>query len=96
LLAWLGPAIDAASYEVGDEVRAAFLEKSEAASAAFLPTRPGHWSCDLYTLAWQGLEALGVRRIYGGGFDTFTDARFYSYRRDGAGSGRFASLIWII
>jgi len=95
LLVWLGPAIGAASYEVGAEVRDAFVAQSAQADAAFAPTRPGHWRCDLYTLARQRLGALGVTRVYGGGFDTFRDQRFYSYRRDGARSGRFASLIWI-
>ena len=95
LMAWLGPAIGPASYEVGDEVRAAFVAHSNAAGDAFTATRPGHWHCDLYTLARQRLRALGVMRIHGGGFDTLTDERFYSYRRDGASSGRFASLIWI-
>ena len=94
LLVWLGPAIGPASYEVGDEVRAAFVNTDADAAEAFVPTRPGHWHCNLYTLARRRLEALGIRRIYGGGFDTFVDDRFYSYRRDGAGSGRFASLIW--
>ncbi len=96
LLAWLGPAIGAASYEVGDEVRAAFIAKSESAASAFAPTRPGHWLCDLYELARQKLRAIGVDAVYGGGFDTFTDTRFYSYRRDGALSGRLASLIWLV
>jgi copper oxidase (laccase) domain-containing protein len=50
--------------------------------------------CDLAALARQRIAATGVTRIYGGGFDTRTDARFYSYRREGARSGRFASLIW--
>ncbi|MBS0556595.1 MAG: peptidoglycan editing factor PgeF [Proteobacteria bacterium] len=95
LLIWLGPAIGAASYEVGDEVRAAFVERDAGASAAFAATRPRHWQCDLYALARRRLAALGLTRIFGGGFDTFTDTRFYSYRRDGARSGRFASLIWI-
>jgi YfiH family protein len=95
LLVWLGPAIGAASYEVGDEVRNAFISQAESARAAFAPSRPGHWHCDLYTLARQQLGALGVTRIHGGGFDTFADTRFYSYRRDGARSGRFTSLIWI-
>ncbi|HST28783.1 MAG TPA: laccase domain-containing protein, partial [Rudaea sp.] len=65
------------------------------AQAAFTPTRPGHWRCDLYVLARQRLTALGVTRIFGGGLDTFADARFYSYRRDGANSGRMASMIWL-
>ena len=95
LIAWLGPAIGAASYEVGDEVRAAFLEQSTGAAEAFAATRPGHWTCDLYALARQRLAQHGIRRVHGGGFDTFADTRFYSYRRDGARSGRFASLIWI-
>ncbi len=91
MLAWLGPGIGAASYEVGDEVRDAF---PDLADTAFAPTRPGHWTCDLYTVAHRRLLALGVERVYGGGFDTFADARFYSYRRDGVHSGRMASLIW--
>jgi len=95
LLAWLGPAIGAASYEVGDEVRRAFVEKEPQAAQAFVATRPNHWQCDLYALVRQRLRAVGVERIYGGGFDTFRDTRFYSYRRDGQRSGRFASLIWL-
>jgi YfiH family protein len=95
LLVWLGPAIDAVSYEVGDDVRSVFVTRTESARAAFASSRPGHWHCDLYTLARQQLNTLGVTRIHGGGFDTFADPRFYSYRRDGEHSGRFASLIWI-
>jgi polyphenol oxidase len=95
LLAWLGPCIGAASYEVGDEVRAAFVANDGAAAACFTATRPGHWRCDLAGLARQRLASVGVTRIHGGGFDTCTDPRFYSYRRDGARSGRFASLIWL-
>ncbi|MBS0570073.1 MAG: peptidoglycan editing factor PgeF [Proteobacteria bacterium] len=95
LLAWLGPAIGAESYEVGDEVRAALVADSPGAATAFTATRPGHWRCDLYKLARQRLTALGVTRIFGGGLDTRADARFYSYRRDGARSGRMASLIWL-
>lgn len=95
LFAWLGPCIGASSYEVGEEVRKAFLRHDAAAASAFAPTRPGHWLCDLTTLARQRLQAAGVTCIYGGGFDTRTDERFYSYRREGARSGRFASLIWL-
>ena len=96
VLAWLGPAIGPQSYEVGDEVRNAFLRQDENAVHAFDPTRPHHWRCDLYTLARRRLQVAGVTRVHGGGFDTFTDPRFYSYRRDGARSGRFASLVWSI
>lgn len=95
MLAWLGPCIGAASYEVGEEVRAAFVANDAAAAACFVPTRSGHWHCDLAALARQRLAAAGVARIHGGGFDTLADPRFYSYRRDGARSGRFASLIWL-
>lgn len=92
-LAWLGPAIASASYEVGEEVRAAFCDRSALAAVAFSPTRPGHWQCDLYALARQRLAAAGLSRVYGGGFDTAVDPRFYSYRRTPA-TGRFATLLW--
>ncbi|HET8940809.1 MAG TPA: peptidoglycan editing factor PgeF [Rudaea sp.] len=95
LLVWLGPAIGPTSYEVGADVRAAFLAHDERAECAFVPTRAGHWHCDLYTLARQRLRMLGVGRIYGGDLDTLTDARLYSYRRDAGNSGRMASLIWV-
>ncbi|MGP1665402.1 MAG: peptidoglycan editing factor PgeF [Rhodanobacter sp.] len=95
VLAWLGPCIGAASYEVGEEVRAAFVDHDGAAATCFVATRPGHWHCDLEGLARQRLARVGVGHVYGGGFDTFTDPHFYSYRRDGARSGRFASLIWL-
>lgn len=91
--AWLGPAISASSYEVGDEVRGAFVERDAGAADAFAATGPGHWRCDLPALARRRLAAAGVVAIHGGGFDTFTDARFYSYRRERE-TGRFASLIW--
>jgi copper oxidase (laccase) domain-containing protein len=80
---------------VGAEVRAAFVDADTGAAACFVATRPGHWLCDLAALARRRLRAAGVERIHGGGFDTFTDSRLYSYRRDGARSGRFASLIWL-
>lgn len=95
IIAWLGPAIAARSYEVGDEVCGAFLARDSAAASAFAATRPGHWTCDLYELARQRLGAAGVTRVSGGGRDTFTDARLHSYRRDGAASGRMVSLVWL-
>lgn len=99
LLAWLGPAICAACYEVGDEVRAAFVGclAADALATCFTPSnRVGHWYCDLPGLARAQLVALGVPRtaIHGGNLCTFEDAaRFYSYRRDGI-TGRQAALIW--
>lgn len=95
LHAWLGPAIGPQAYEVGDEVRQAFLGVDPAAAGAFRAARRGHWYCDLYALARQRLSRLGVTRIDGGEHCTHGDAqRFYSYRRDGV-TGRMASLIWI-
>lgn len=96
IIAWLGPAIAAQSYEVGDEVRDVFLAHDPGAASAFIATRPGHWLCDLYELARRRLYAAGVVRIFGGGADTFTDPRLHSYRRDGAHSGRMVSLIWTL
>lgn len=94
-LAWLGPAIGPRVYEVGEEVRAAFLERDGAALAAFAPSRPGHWLLDLYAIARQRLANRGVTRVGGGGWCTYSDpARFFSYRRDGS-KGRMAALIWL-
>jgi YfiH family protein len=100
LLAWLGPAIGPGNFEVGDEVRAAFVAHDAQAAAAFAARAEGKWLCDIYLLARQRLAALGVRRVFGGNeagadFCTVRDAaRFYSYRRDGV-TGRMASLIWL-
>jgi purine-nucleoside/S-methyl-5'-thioadenosine phosphorylase / adenosine deaminase len=95
VLAWLGPAIGPRVYEVGDEVREAFVARDPAASDAFRPARRGHWLLDLYAVARQRLAARGVTRVYGGGLCTYSDPkRFFSYRRDGA-TGRMAALIWL-
>jgi YfiH family protein len=95
LLAWLGPAAGPQAYEVGEEVRAAFVAQDARAGSAFEPTRPGHWRVDLYALARQRMIDAGVKRIHGGGLCTISDPqRYFSHRRDGR-SGRMASLIWI-
>lgn len=95
LLAWMGPAIGPRVYEVGDEVRDAFLAVDGAASSAFSPTRPGHWLLDLYAVARQRLRSQGIERIFGGGYCTYSEsARFYSYRRDRTPS-RMAAFIWL-
>ena len=97
LLAWLGPAIGPEAYEVGPDVREAILRAQPEARSAFAPAPSGsdRWLADLYAVAVQQLESLGIDRIYGGGFCTFRDeVRFFSYRRDGT-TGRFATLVWI-
>lgn len=96
LLAYLGPAIGPQAFEVGAEVRDAFLAADPAAAAAFVPSvAPGKWLADLYRLARQRLARLGATRVFGGDACTYSDAgRFFSYRRDGA-AGRMASLIWL-
>lgn len=96
LLAWLGPAIGPESYEVGEEVRQAFVHLDAGAATAFAPGKvPGKWWCDLYALARRRLEAAGVVRSYGGGLCTYADReRFFSFRRDGE-CGRMATLIYI-
>jgi YfiH family protein len=94
LCAWLGPAIGPRHFEVGEEVRAAFLAHSRAAAAGFQPNARGRWQCDLELLVRQRLKALGIAEVYGGGLCTYADPeRFFSFRRDGR-CGRMAALIW--
>jgi len=93
-LVWLGPAIGPDCFEVGDDVREAFLNKAIAFTAAFKPQGKGKWLADIYQLARIDLAAQGINNIYGGVFCTFTEQqRFYSYRRDKE-TGRMAALIW--
>ena len=95
VIAWLGPAAGPARYEIGEEVRAAFVDHDTEAATCFISTRPGHWLIDLHALARRRLNAAGVTDIHGGTFCTIGESsRFYSYRRDGT-TGRMASLIWI-
>ncbi len=97
VLVWLGPAIGPKAFEVGEEVREAFVTRQASAAGAFVPRdgHPGKWLADLYQLARLRLQAQGVKAIYGGDCCTFSDPeRFFSYRRDGV-TGRQASLIWL-
>jgi copper oxidase (laccase) domain-containing protein len=104
LLAWLGPAIGPQAYEVGPEVRAAFITRDPQSNVAFeLSRKEGpadtsatpRWLANLYELARRRLRASGVTEVYGGDFCTLNDpARFFSYRRDGV-TGRMASGIWL-
>lgn len=94
LLAWLGPAISQRHFEVGAEVRAAFIARHAQAGEAFIP-HGNKYLADLYLLAHQRLHRLGIPRIYGGDHCTFAEPeRFYSYRRDGA-TGRMGTFIWL-
>jgi uncharacterized protein, YfiH family len=96
VLVWLGPAIGPHAFEVGPEVRQAFLEGHAEAAVAFVPSvNGGRFMADLYALARLRLAASGVRSVHGGGFCTYSDPRFYSYRRN-ARTGRFASLVWLV
>lgn len=95
VMAWMGAAIGPQAFEVGDEVRTAFVERHPEAAAAFVPHAPGKWLADIYALARIRLGHAGVDAVYGGGHCTFSEAdAFYSYRRDGV-TGRMASLIWL-
>lgn len=102
VMAWLGAAIGPSSFEVGPEVREAFIAHDPLAGTAFRPALPGtldeaprKWLCDIYALARIRLARIGVSQVYGGGLCTLRDAgRFYSYRREQK-TGRMASLIWL-
>ncbi len=98
IIAWLGPCIGPQAFEVGDEVRAAFVAQNPQAAQMFAPLSGDKWLADLAGLARQRLSALGIRQIYGNdsspGWCTLSNAsRFFSHRRDRV-SGRFAVSIW--
>ncbi len=100
LLAWLGPAIGPGAFEVGPEVRSAYLADAAsvtqaATEACFVESvlRPGYYFADLFQLARIRLVACGLTEVHGGGICTFSDPdRFFSYRRDGQ-TGRMATLV---
>jgi YfiH family protein len=94
VMAWLGPTIGPDAFEVGPEVRDAFMATDTRAESAFRPHRPGKYMADLYALARQRLGRAGVAAIYGGGFCTYHEpGRFFSYRRVPR-SGRMGAFIW--
>lgn len=99
LMAWLGPAIGPQAFEIGTDVRDAFITRDHLAAQAFKPIAGDKWLGDIYLLAKLRLNTMGVVRIYGGSISeaycTYTDeARFFSFRRDGA-TGRMATMIWL-
>ncbi len=94
LIAWLGPAISRQAFEVGNEVRQAFVGSDDAAASCFEQNETGRWMADLYGLARLRLQAVGVRDVYGGGLCTYSEPdRFFSYRRDGQ-CGRMAAFVF--
>jgi YfiH family protein len=94
IVAWLGPAIGRSAFEVGDEVRAAFVATDPGAGAAFARGDTGKWHADLEALARRRLAHAGVAAVAGGGMCTASDpARFFSFRRDRT-TGRMAAFIW--
>lgn len=109
LFVWLGPAISQKGFEIGPEVKSAFAyrntlltnleEQARNPDGLFIPSEnAGKYYADIYALAQLRLQNLGIplSQIYGGDCCTYSDPdRFYSYRRDGARSGRLASFIWI-
>jgi YfiH family protein len=93
LMAWLGPAIGPHAFEVGAEVREAFIAKDPQAEQAF-KSASDKWLGDLYVIAKQRLNKLGVIEIYGGGECTYSDSsQYFSFRRDGV-TGRMATMVW--
>ena len=93
LMAWLGPAIGPDAFEVGGEVREAFIAKDNQAEQAF-KAYGDKWLGNLYLIAKQRLNKQGVVEIYGGGECTYSNAsRYFSFRRDGV-TGRMATMIW--
>ena len=94
MIAWLGPAIAQPSFEVGDEVRAAFAAAGFDAEKRFSPNERGRWQADLFGLAADRLRSIGISDVHGERVCTYTDPlRFYSYRRDGP-TGRLLSFIY--
>ena len=103
LMAWMGPAISQEFFEVGEEVRAAFVTAQPQAASAFSPSplmgegrgEGEKYLADIYALARLRLNALGIMQIYGGGYCTYREReKFFSYRRDGA-TGRMGTFIWL-
>jgi YfiH family protein len=95
LTAWLGPAIGATQFEVGQDIFDAFTSRFPYANIFFKPhLRPLKYLADIYGLARMVLNDMGVERVHGGQYCTVTQSElFYSYRRDGV-TGRMANIIW--
>lgn len=96
LMAWLGPAISQPAFEVGEEVRSAFVDLDSGATSAFVSGVQGKYQADIYQLARRRLNVLGIGDVYGGNRCTYREPKhFFSYRRDGA-TGRMGTFIWLL
>lgn len=96
LLVWIGPAIGPQKFEVGADVYQAFTQKNAKLDTCFTPCAPEKWLANLYELAAARLNQIGVNKIFGGKYCTYTQSDlFFSYRRDQGKTGRMASVIWI-
>lgn len=94
ILAWLGPAIGADHFEIGEDLYALFTAQNPSNSQHFRQTDPTHWLCDIYGIATSHLQQMGVHLVYGGNHCTWSEKnRFFSYRREKT-SNRMANLIW--
>ena len=96
VVAWMGPCIGPAAFEVGEEVRAAFVAHDPLAAQHFVPrATPGKFLCDLYSIARQRLRAIGMTEVSGGEYCTFSQPElFFSHRREPI-TGRMAAFVWI-
>ena len=95
LLVHFGPAISQENFEVGQDVFDQFVNKSQTLEKAFIPFKD-KYKLNIYQAASIILNDLGVKNISGGDQCTFAQAdQYFSYRRDGAQSGRMAHLIWM-
>ncbi|RXA93849.1 MULTISPECIES: purine nucleoside phosphorylase YfiH [Yersinia] len=95
IIAWLGPAIGPQQFEVGEDVKQAFITIDAQSTVAFMPFGTKYFA-DIYLLARLRLQAAGIHAIYGGDRCTVSEKQqFFSYRRDGI-TGRMASLVWLI
>jgi YfiH family protein len=96
--AWVGPGIGAKAFQVGEDVRLAFLGKGAEQLGHFLPDplESGKWRADLAGLACWRLRQMGVQHIENSGLCTVNDPKrqFFSYRRDRQ-TGRMATLAWL-
>ena len=96
IVAWLGPCIGPTAFEVGEEVRTAFVAHDPVAALHFVAREtPGKFLCDMYSIARQRLRAVGVTDVSGGEYCTFTQRElFFSHRREPI-TGRMAAFVWI-